>query len=78
MPSDTAAKLLRLAEADIAGFEARMREVTPVYEPGDRVELYGEVFEVVSFQRKGMPGYWLRDDLFLPMDLEGALRPAVH
>jgi len=82
MPSDTAAELLRLAEKEIVDFEARMREVMPVYEPGDRVELYGEVFEVMSFQREGMPGYWLRrsgkEALFLPADLEEALRPVVQ
>jgi hypothetical protein len=72
---------VRLAEAAIADFEARMREVTPAYERGDRVELHGEVFEVSSYQREGMPGYWLRGEtekLFWPMDLESVLRPVVH
>lgn len=49
---------------------------------GDRVELHGEVFEVASFQPEGMPGYWLKrpgeDALFLPLDLEGALRLVVQ
>jgi hypothetical protein len=50
-----------------------MREVTPAYQRGDRVELHGEVFEVSSHQREGMPGSWLRvetEKLFWPMDLE--------
>jgi hypothetical protein len=52
--------VFRLAEADILAFEARMREVIPAYRPGDRVELLGEEFEVSSYHREGMPGYWLK------------------
>jgi hypothetical protein len=79
MPLDPIAELARLTEADIAAFEARMRKVIPTYQPGDRVELHGEVFEVVSYQKEGMPGYWLKREsevLFLPVDLERVLRPA--
>ena len=49
-----------------------MREVIPAYQPGDRVEFHGDVFEVCSYHREGMPGYWLkgsREELFLPVDL---------
>src|SRR5215212_3744369 len=56
MTPDPISEVVRLAEADIAVFEARMREVTPVYQRGDRVELHGEGFEVSSHQREGMPG----------------------
>jgi hypothetical protein len=48
-----------------------MREATPAYQPGDRVELHGEVFEVSSYQREGMPSYWLRggaEEIFIPVD----------
>lgn len=81
MRADPIFEVIGLAEADIAAFEARMRGVTPSYHRGDQVELHGEVFEVSSHQRKGIPGYWLRGEtekLFLPMDLEGLLRPVVH
>ena len=81
MTPDSIFEVVRLAEADIADFEARMRRVTPAYQRGDRVELHGEVFEVSSYQREGMPGYWLRGEtekLFWPMDLEGLLRLVVH
>lgn len=51
----------------------------PAYRPGDRVELHGEEFEVSSYQREGMPGYWLlkgsREELFWAVDLERVLRP---
>jgi hypothetical protein len=39
MPPDPISEAVRLAKADIADFEARMREVTPAYQRGDRVEL---------------------------------------
>jgi len=56
-----------------------MGQVTPSYGAGDRVELYGEVFEVAEVQREAMPGYWLRSfgkvAIFLPLDLEAVLRP---
>jgi hypothetical protein len=82
MPLEVVAELLRLGEADIVDFEARMREVAPAYDVGDRVELYGEGFEVAEVQREGMAGYWLKrpgkDALFLPVDLEGVLRPVVQ
>jgi hypothetical protein len=82
MPFDAIAELLDRAEADIADFEARMREITPAYDVGDRVELYGEVFEVSDVQREDMAGYWLRrlgkDAIFLPVDLEGVLQPVVQ
>ena len=71
----------RLTEADIADFEARMRQVPPAYQPSDRVYLHGEVFEVTSYQREGMPGYWLREKekaLFFPIDWENPLQPVVH
>ena len=70
--------MVRLAEVDTIAFEARMREVIPAYRPGDRVELYGEEFEVSSYHREGMPGYWLKgseEELFLPVDLDGVLQP---
>jgi hypothetical protein len=76
------AECLRLAEDDIADFEARMRGVSPTYRVGDRVEVLGETYEVASFQREGTPGYWLKrpgeDALFLPLDLEEVLRSVVH
>jgi hypothetical protein len=79
---DPVSDLVLLAEADIKAFEARMREVVPAYQPGDRVVLLGEVFEVAQFQREGMPGYWLgrsaREEVFLPLDLEGRLQLLVH
>jgi len=81
MTPDPISEAVRLAKAAIADFEVRMREVTPAYQRGDRVELHGEVFEVSGYQREGMPGYWLRgetENLFLPLDLEGQLRPVVH
>jgi hypothetical protein len=82
MPPISIDEWLRLTEADIADFEARMRRVSPAYAVGDRVELHGEVFEVASFQPDGMPGYWLKrpreDARFLPLDLEGALKPVVQ
>jgi len=79
MLPDPIAESIRLVEADILAFEARMREVIPAYRPGDRVDLHGEEFEVSSYQREGMPGYWLkgsREELFWPVDLERVLRPA--
>lgn len=80
MRPDPLAELLRLTEADIAQFEAKMRAVPPTYQPGDRVELHGEMFEVTSYQGEGMPGYWLRskEEVFLPLDWEGLLRPVLH
>ena len=78
MLPDPIAEAVRLAEADIIAFEARMREVTPACRPGDRGDLHGEEFEVSSYHRQGMPGYWLngsKEELFLPVDLEGVLRP---
>ena len=60
MLPDPIAEAVRLPEADILAFEARMREVIPAYQSGDRVELHGDEFEVSSYQREGMPGYWLR------------------
>ena len=81
MLPDPIAEAVRLAEAAIANFEARMREVTPAYQRGDRVELLGDLFEVSRYQREGMPGYWLRGEpekLFLPTDLEFLLRPVVN
>jgi len=58
-----------------------MREVIPTYQPGEWVELHGEVFEVSSYQREGMPGYWLegeKEKLFIPVDMEKVLRPLVQ
>ena len=80
MHPDPITKAVHLAEADILAFEVRMREVIPAYRPGDRVDLHGEEFEVSSYQREGMPGYWLKgskEELFLPVDLEGVLRPVL-
>ncbi|HEX4962481.1 MAG TPA: hypothetical protein VF173_16725 [Thermoanaerobaculia bacterium] len=75
-------EMIRLAEEDIASFEARMRAIAPVYQPGDRVLLHGEWFEIARYEPEGMPGYWLRSlgkhDLFLPLDLERELQPIVH
>lgn len=53
MLSNPIAEVVRLAEADIIAFEARMREVIPAYGPGDRVELHGEEFEVSSYHARG-------------------------
>jgi hypothetical protein len=82
MPPDPVSELLRLVEADIADFEARMRAVVPAYRVGDRVEIYGELFHVSGFTQEGMPGYWLsgerREVLFWAMDQEGVLQPVVH
>lgn len=67
------------AEQDIATFEARMRQVEPTYKVGDRVDLYGEIFEIVRYEREvGMPGYWLvregSEDIFIPIDTETRLQ----
>lgn len=83
MSQDSIADLVRRTVADIADFEARMREVSPFYCVGDRVLHLGEAFEVASYDRgTPMPGYWLRAEdrknLFLPIDLEGVLQPVVH
>lgn len=78
MHPDPIAESIRLAEAAIAAFETRMREVIPAYRQGDRVDLHGEEFEVSSYQREGMPVYWLkgnREELFWPVDLERVLCP---
>ncbi|HEX4960915.1 MAG TPA: hypothetical protein VF173_08760 [Thermoanaerobaculia bacterium] len=79
---DVLREFVRLAEADIASFEARMREVSPAYQSGDRVLALGDLFEVVRYQRDGMPGYWLKGQgcaqLFWPVDLERVLAPVVH
>lgn len=78
MLANLVAEAVRLTETDILAFEARMREVIPAYRPGDWVALYGEEFEVSSYQREGMPGYWLKgtkEGLFLPVDLEEVLLP---
>ncbi len=79
---DQLAELLREAEARIADFQARWREVPPAYQPGDRVEVDGEVFEVTAYQREGMPGYSLRGERekarFFPIDWESRLQPVVH
>lgn len=56
MNSNLIVEMVRLTEADIETFEARMREVPPTFQPGDRVELHGEEFEVASFHQEGMPG----------------------
>ena len=79
MRHDPLAELLRLTEADIAQFEAKLRAVHPTYHPGQKVELHGDMFEVISYQGEGMPGYWLRskEEVFLPLDWEGLLRPVV-
>lgn len=70
-------------EQDIAAFEARMRGVEPTYKVGDRVDLYGDIFEIVRYEREtGMPGYWIArkgsEDLFIPIDTEERLQPVVH
>jgi hypothetical protein len=70
----------RETEARIADFQKRMRLVEPTYKVGDRVELDGEIFEIVRYEREvGEPGYWLagREDLFIPVDTESRLKP-VH
>jgi hypothetical protein len=80
MLRDPIAEAIRLTEVDILAFEARMREVIPAYRPGDRVELYGEEFEVSSYHREEMPGLWLKrsgEEFFLPVDLEGVLLPVL-
>ena len=60
---------LQLNEKALADFDARMQEVSPTYQPGDRVVLHGEEFEVNRYQRgEGMTGYWLRrrkDEVFI-------------
>jgi hypothetical protein len=83
MPPDPAALLVvRLAEVAIADFEARMHEVILSYRIGEPVDLHGDVFKIVGFQTEGMSGYWLQSPgmrrLFLPVDLERALRPIVQ
>ncbi len=54
LPSDD----VRPAEADILAFEARMRQVTPTYPPGDLVDYRGDLYEIASYQTDP-PGYWL-------------------
>lgn len=82
MPLTSIVELARLAEADIADFEARWRQLVPIYQPGDRVILFGEILEVLRYQQEEMPGYWLRGErpkaLFVPLDLERALEPVAH
>lgn len=39
MPPDPISEAVRLAEAAIADFEARMREVTPAYQRGDQTPI---------------------------------------
>lgn len=54
----TISEVVRLAEAEIAVFEARMREVTPAYQREDWVKLHGEGFEASSawhLLRRGPP-----------------------
>jgi hypothetical protein len=79
---DLILEYVRQREEAIADFERRMREVVPIYEVGDRVEFYGDVFEVNRYERQSMPGYWLKrpgtQDLFLPVDLERELKLVVH
>lgn len=69
-------------EEALADFDARMQKVTPTYQPGDRVVLHGEEFEVHRYQRgDNMTGYWLRrkkDEVFIPIDQEDLLRPVLH
>jgi hypothetical protein len=82
MRPNTISDLLRLVEADIADFEARMRAVVPAYGVGDRVELHDEAFEISTMEESEMPGYWLkkqrREPLFLPIDQEHLLKPLLH
>jgi hypothetical protein len=76
MNPDPVAELIRLTQADIVAFMARMREVPPAFCLGNRVKLHGEEFEISSYHPEGMPGYWLRGvqgELFLPVDLQGVL-----
>lgn len=75
------AEYSRQTEEAIAAYQARMREVTPTYQPGDRVDFCGEEYEIFSYQREGESGYWLRskkDEAFIPVDQEKYLRPVVH
>jgi hypothetical protein len=51
------AEYSRQTEEAIAAYQARMREVTPTYQPGDRVDFCGEVYEIFSYQREGESGY---------------------
>lgn len=37
-------ELFRQTEEAIAAYQARMREVTPTYQPGDRVDFCGEIY----------------------------------
>ena len=72
------AEWLRQIEDAIADYQARMRAVTPTYQPGDRVDFCGQLYEIFSYQREGESGYWLRrekDEVFIPVDQEKILRP---
>jgi hypothetical protein len=72
----------RLNEQALLDFDARMQQVIPTYEPGDRVKLHGDVFEIHRYQRgDGMTGYWLRRgkaEVFISIVSEALLQPVVH
>jgi hypothetical protein len=72
----------RLNEEALADFDARMQKVPPTYQPGDRVVLHGEEFEVHRYRRgDNMTGYWLRRkkaEVFIPIEQEDLLRPVLH
>ena len=82
MPPIPLAEWCRLNEEALADFDARMQKVAPIYQPGDRVVLHGEEFEIDRYQRgEGMTGYWLRrkkDAVFIPIEQEELLRPVLH
>lgn len=66
-PLDLAELFCQTQEA-IADYQARMRAVPPTFQPGDRVELYGEAYEIFIYQREVESGYWLRrrkDEVFV-------------
>lgn len=71
-PPDPISEVVRLADADIAVFEARLREVAPAYQRGDSM---AKCSRCQANQREGMPGYWRSSSC--RWDLEFLLRPVV-
>lgn len=74
------AELFRQNEEAIAAYQTRMRAIPPTYQPGGRIGLLGEVYEISSYQREGELGYWLKgkkDEFFIPIEQEDLLRPVL-
>ncbi len=55
MPPADFAELFRQTEEAIAAYQARMRAVPPTYQPGDRFEFCGEVYQLTRYQREPEP-----------------------